>query len=56
MFWNRTNQDPKLIQDRIRELEYYLIKILNQSEIQNVEEVQFLRRSIRRNLERRTSS
>jgi len=27
--WNRTNDDPKLIQERIRELEYYLVKILN---------------------------
>jgi len=56
IFWNRTNQDPKLIQDRIRELEYYLTKILNKGELQNVVEVQSLRRSIRKNVERRTSS
>jgi hypothetical protein len=50
MFWNRTNEDPKLIQERIRGLEYYLTKILNRGELQNMVEVRFLRRSIRRNL------
>lgn len=56
MFWNRTNEDPKLIQERIRGLEYYLTKIFNRGELQNLVGVQFLRKSIRKNMERRTSS
>lgn len=32
-FWNRTNKDTSRIMDRMRELEYYLTKLLNNGEI-----------------------
>lgn len=35
--WNKTNQDPTMIQDRIRDLEYYLVKILNNGRLQKLQ-------------------
>lgn len=44
--WNRTNEDPKMIQERIRDLEYYLTKLLNSSHLQDLREMQLLRKAI----------
>jgi hypothetical protein len=54
--WNKTNEDPKLIQDRIRDLEYYLTKLLNIGQIQKLQEIRYIQKSIRLNKRRRTCS
>ena len=56
VFWNRTNHTLTLIKERMRGLEYYLLKLLNNGRLVNSERMQFLHRMIKANRERRMSS
>lgn len=55
-WFHKTNDDPKLIKDRIRDLEFYLSKLLNNGLLQKLEEIQLLQKSIRKNKDKRSHS
>lgn len=55
-FWNRTNQSLALIQQRIRQLEYYLVKLLNNPRLADHPQVKHIQREFKNTASQRRRS